>query len=82
MGYLVMAACLGSFLLACSVSPGVVRPAIVGAAPATADGAANDGNGGIAREGVAVATKRRYECYPHDGVVFVEGFCKTCLISK
>ncbi|CBN75224.1 conserved unknown protein [Ectocarpus siliculosus] len=80
-GYLVMAACIGSFVLACNVPPGSVR------APA-AEGASNrrrrraGEGGGAAAPGRNAGGGRHAGLYPHDGVVFVEGFCKTCQVAK
>ena len=72
-GYAVMAACVGSFALACNTSPGIVR-----AAPAPAGAGTGDGAGG----GDRGSGGRHAGLYPHDGVVFVEGVCKTCKIPK
>lgn len=96
MGYLVMAGCLGSFMLACITSPGVVRPdrASVAAANAAVDRSkASEGErqkeeeaagrhcaGGGGR--ILEIERRHADCYPHDGVVFVKGFCNTCRIPK
>lgn len=89
-GYLVMAACVGSFALACNTSPGVVRPAAAGRPQRQGTGDedrgvdAQEGKGGGAQE------KKRERggggkhagLYPYDGVVFVEGFCNTCQVDK
>ncbi|CAM9656382.1 unnamed protein product [Discosporangium mesarthrocarpum] len=56
LGYIVMAACVGSFGVACTVSPGVVRD----------------------RRGL----EKHGDCYPHDGVIFLDNECETCHIKK
>ncbi|CAM9605806.1 unnamed protein product [Ectocarpus fasciculatus] len=79
-----MAACIGSFVLACKVSPGSVRaPAAEGASNGRqgAGEAAGEG-GGAAAPGQKAGGGRHAGLYPHDGVVFVEGFCKTCRVAK
>lgn len=89
-GYAVMAACLGSFYLACSISPGVIKAdkaSLARVAEAAAKAAADDGQSDGAKAGTAVEPvveiePRHAACYPHDGVVFVRGYCKTCRIPK
>lgn len=93
MGYVVMASCIGSFLLASTVSPGVVatpdkkREALAAEPGAeTGDGAsdASDNASAASRSEASPPTGGggRYDCYPHDGVVFVKGFCQTCRVPK
>ena len=115
--YLVMAACIGSFLAACNTSPGVVRIVKNQGPPRSESGggtggasspqregssAGDEGRGkkrqqqqqqqqqqrsgeserGVGRRGAGEGGGRHAGLYPHDGVVFVEGFCKTCRVVK
>lgn len=84
-GYLVMAACLGSFFLACTVSPGIVGPSRKEGPEAEAregEGTSINDEDGCESAVDVLKAKGRHVCYPYDGVVFVEGFCKTCRVPK
>lgn len=87
-GYVVMAACLGSFYLACTTSPGVLRPDKASLARVAAEaggggaGGAGDRGAGEAAEAKVEIERRYATCYPCDGVVFAKGFCATCKIPK
>lgn len=119
--YLVMAACIGSFVAACNTPPGVVRvvrneeAAVAGGAGGAGGASRAGGAGGVSsprgqgratgeggrgqkrrqqqqvaggpergagRRGAGEGGGRHAGLYPHDGVVFVEGFCKTCRVVK
>eukprot|EP00903_Cladosiphon_okamuranus_P017396 g16024.t1 len=120
--YVVMAACIASFVAACNTSPGVVRvvkakardtnrevsrgrgvPGGTGSSPQEKGRAAAEeargqqqqqqqqklsgeseprGVGWAGRRGEGEGGGRHTGLYPHDGVVFVKGFCKTCRVVK